>query len=634
MNIRKNGFVLLASFLAIVLVLSELGARYIERTRIVVNEARNAYIAALMQTRAQLSSHLHDLVRDPVLLSNFNSQLSYSMSRSLEGEIHPGTFDFYVLFDSECKPLVKTLSTPVPPGLCQKTKMGKWQWISVNGRPLLFLLKSRSDVDKPFSLGAGRFINEYWAASFPSLLSKLEAASLKLGRDPEQRLCKGFRLCSEFHTSAWSDGFDENKDALASLVSQNRIFPLLRPWLLSYEPVDNTPGLPLALLIIFFLAMHSLRARFAQTKTEEEKQRFLRWCQSPLSGHFRTPEMRWLEKAQESLIAVVTQCAHRNSELTKASEHYEKNIASLKAALQESERKLGEHIPHEVLSSHIAHSSQSVRDILSIFLEETGDLASILEKGLLPHSRKMMDVIKLWQNGINVRGERNFMRSLYEQPGKEEGETLLRSEMNKLFAMAETIHSTSLHSLNLVKQVQDKEGNAVKVLELWSMLAGKVNDPTLKLNRIGETSAALLQVSSLNRVSFLSNLPAEFTLKLPVPTLLGTFLMLFTSMKDGLRDAKDESLVFQIHKRQKQEEFILALSVTNERGKVLLCVPQEDLLKRAMDLLKPWGIQCQDIHRPEGGSYIVVRGSYSLTGTLQVAEGTVRPHTSPSLALS
>jgi len=616
MNIRKNGFVLLMSFLVLVLAASELGTRYLESQRNAVSDARSAYISALTFTKAQLASHLYDIAHDPLLVANLNAQLPYSISRSLESEIHPGTFDFYVLFDSDCKPIAKTLSTPVPPGLCQKNKSEQWRWVSVNGRPLLYLLVGRSNLEKPFFLGAGRFTNENWIASFPTLNSKLTAANLSLGQDPQRRLCKWPSLCSEFHSSAWTEGKDENNRGLASLISKNRLFPLLRPWLFGEQPLDNAFALPILIFMFALLSLSFLSNRFSKTKAEEDITKFLKWCQSPLSGRVQTPEMRWLQKAQESLLSVLTQCANRCSELNKQNEKYEQSLLSLQTALQVSERKLSEHIPHEVLSSHIANSGKRVRDILDLFVEDTADLLSVFEKGLLPQSRRLLDFIKVWQNGIAMRGERHYMRSLYEQAGKEEGETLLLSELNKFFAYAEHIHSTSIQCLSLVKEVQSKEGDAVKILEHWFMLATKVKDPHLKLNRIGEVSAALLQVNSQQRISFLSNLPAEFTLKLPVPTLLGTFLMLFTSMKEGMRNAQDESLVFQIHKRQKQDEFILALSVTNDRGKFLLCIPQEDLLQRCVEILKPWGIQCQDIHRPEGGSYIVVRGNYSLTGAL------------------
>src|SRR4051812_44688670 len=99
MNVRKNGFVLIAGSLAIFLGLSEWVTRYLEESRRDIHEARLSYIRALSQTRVQLANHLYDIAHDPVLISNLAGKLSYSISRTLEGEIHPGTFDFYVVFD-------------------------------------------------------------------------------------------------------------------------------------------------------------------------------------------------------------------------------------------------------------------------------------------------------------------------------------------------------------------------------------------------------------------------------------------------------------------------------------------------------------------------------------------------------
>jgi len=612
MNIRKNGFVLLAVSLGFVFAVSELCTRYLEKSRSAVHEAQLAYVTALAQTRAQLASHLFDLVHDPVLISNLNAQLSYSISRSLEGEIHPGSLDFFVIFDADCKPIVKTMSTPVPAGLCQKNNKDQWLWTSVSDKPLLFLLKSRSDLEKPFYIGAGRFLNDTWGASFPMLLPKLEAADLIWGSGISKTLCKGLHLCSEFHRNAWVDGRDAEGTALASLISLNRLFPILRPWLISTKPLSNPFALPLIIFISLLCILEALQRRFSKTKTDEERIQFLRWCKQPLLGRVRTPEMKWLQTAQESLLTTLNQCANRCSELTKASEKYEQVLLGLKAELAECERKLSEHIPYQVLSMHIASSGSKVQQTLASFQEGTADLASMLDKGLLTQNRKMLELVKLWQNGIALRGERHFMRSLYEQEGKQEGESLLRAELNKLFSIAEHISSLSLHCLSLLREIQIKESSTASIVEHWSMLAGKVQDSHLKLSKIGEVAAALLQADSPQRVSFLSNLPHEFKLNLPVPTLLGTFLMLFTAMKEGTRDAKDETLVFQVHKRQKLDQFILALSLTNERGRALLCQPKEELLQRVVELLKPWGIQCQDIRRPEGGSYIIIRGSSSL----------------------
>lgn len=615
MNVRKNGSVLLVIFLASLFVLSEFSIRYFEKIRSAVDEARKAYISALKQTQVELANQLYEVSHDSVLISDLNSQLSYSISRTLESEIHPGSFDFYVIFDASCKPIAKTLSIPVPPGLCQKEQSNTWQWLSVQNKPLLFLLKSRTDLDKPFFIGAGRFLSESWARSFPGLLSKLELADLKWGSSDKKNLCP-WSFCSEFNSTAWIDGRSESGPALASLLSKSKLFPLLRPWLVGQEALENPLAFPVFVLIFALCLLEILKKRFSKTKEDEDKKRFLQWCEHPLNGRVPTPSFAWLEKAQDLLVSVVANSANRCSEFAKASARQEQEIVNLQKRLEESEHKLSEFIPQNILSTHIAYSGSRVQVRFENLVEATADLNSLLEKGILSTNRKLMELVRSWQNGISVRGERSYFRSLYEQKGKEEGETLLRSEVNRLFSFAEQMSVSVMHSVSLARKILEEEAQTSKILENWSYLALKIQDPHLTLNRIGEASAALLQLNSPQRVSFLSNLPSAFTLQLPISTLLGTFFILFSSMKEGVRDT-DESLVFQIHKRQKQDQFILALSLTNERGKTLLCHPEEEGLEQVRDLLKPWGMQCQEIHRPEGGSYLVLKGGSSLAHRIE-----------------
>jgi hypothetical protein len=618
MNLRNYGFVFIGSALLAVYTLTEFGFQNLEGRRHAIDKARNTYIKSLTETKAQLAAQLHDLAHDAILVSNLGAKLSYSVSHALETEIHAGTFDFYVIFDEACKPIAKTLSVPVPPGLCQKnTKEGVWRWLTIDNKPLLFLLKTRTDLDKPFSIGGGRYLNETWASSYPTLLSRLRAADLTWDAYVSHPFCKWAKICGEFNASVLTEGLDAQGIEHASLISKSKLFPLFRPWLIGRHPLHNPLALPLLFFIFLMLLCELLQRRFSKTKQEETQQKFMQWCESPLKGRVQTPEFPWLQKAQDTLVSLMVHCANRTTELTQTCHSQQHDLMILKSNLEEKERLLSENIPHNVLSEYIARSGNSVETMVSSFLEGGVDIESILEKGLLPVSRKMMDMLKIWQSGILTRGERPFIRSLYEQESRQGGgETLLFSELNRLFSYAEQMNTAALHALTLMKRVQNEEGEASKILASWSMLAYKLHDSRLRLNKICEASLELLQTQSSQRISFLSNLPSDFTLNLPVPTLLGSLFMLFSAMKEGLRNAENESLVFQMHKRHKLEDFVLAISVTNERGKPILCIPKESILNRVTETLKPWGILCQDIHRPEGGTYVVVRGNVSLSHSM------------------
>ena len=589
-------------------VVCEYSVHTLEQTRQKIQNARNSYIQALTQTRAQLAHQLKSLASDPVLISDLNAQLSYSIARTLESEVHPSSFDFYAVFDSSCKPLAKTNIIPVPQGLCHpKLVTNTWRWMSVNQKPLLYMVRSRSNGDKPFSIAAGRFLNESWLQAFPQLSNQLKEAELAWGLPSQAPLCQWTRYCKEFTHNVWIEGQDETGVGLASLVSQSKLFPLLRPWLLSPQPLQNPLGPALVFLFFVFLGLEFFSRRLQKTRQEENKQRFLNWCTQPLSGRAVTPEFPWLETAQNSLASVLTSGANRCSELAQANEHYLREHTRLSTALAESREKLCVQDPHKVLASQIADSAPKVQGTVSGLMEANADLISLLEKGLVPPNRKLLEMIKTWQNGMSVRGERYFMRSLYEEPGREEGESLLKSELKRLFSYAEQMQGVLIHILNLGHQIEAMETQTLKFLENWTLLAVRLHSQELPLNKVGEAAVGLLENKNMQRLSFISSVPSNFSLQIPTQLLLSLLYQVFSAMKDGARHANDETLVFQMHKRHKQEQCVLAFSITNERGKPVVSHPSDEKLEEIEETFNTWGIQCQEIFRPDGGTYVVVK---------------------------
>ncbi len=613
MNIRKFGLVRIAMILVVILVCSEFFVQQLERSRLAIAEARRSYIAALAQTRSQLASQLQEMTHDPVLISNLSGQLSYSVSRSLDGELYPGTFDFYVIFDENCRPIAKSTVLPMPSGLCQKNASDQWRWYSLDQKPAMFLLKNRLDLEKPFYIGAGRFLSNDWIRSVPGLQSSLQNAGLLSGALTSQALCRWPRMCSEFNNSALVEGRDANGLALASLTSKHKTFSVLRPWLLAAQPLTNPLTIPILFLLCVIFIMEWSRRRFLQSQIRENEASFLEWCQSPLASNVATPYVPALEAAQKSLQSVLRHCADRGSELAKKIETLENDQLDLKDKLTEAQRNLSEHIPYSVLSAHIMRTGASVQQMLSSALELSRDVAGVVDKGFLSSNRKITDLLKTWQNGIAVRGERHYMRSLYEQEGRQEGETLLKSEINRLCSLSEQNGDSAVHTLSLIKSCQQQEEDTLRVIEAWSALASRVSDPTLSFSKIADSAASLVQLERKQRVAFVGKFAPSLILNMPVSTVLSTLLLIFIAMKDGLRDVEaDEILVYQAHKRQKQDEHVFAFSITNERGKVLTCHPTEVPLQRVADMLRPWGLQCQVIRRPESGAYVILRVKASL----------------------
>lgn len=606
----KKKVIIFISILFVFYVISEFGFRSLEQSRHKIDAARALYLSSLMQTKIQLAGHLNDLAHDSALVSNFISQQSYSLSHSIDTETYPGSFDFYVIFDENCKPITKTHSVILPEKLCEKknNSAGKWRWFDANSKGLLFLLKTRTDVDKTFSIGGGRYLDTNWIRSFPTLLTKLREADLILEFRTPDKKCMESKICSLFNSIVYQEGTDPK----LALVSKSKIFPLIRPWLVSRTPLSNPFSLPLLLFIGIFLIVELLQQRAAKSREEKSKQKFLDWCDQEKRTLLPIPEWTWLEQAQEKILKQSKQDSERLAHTLKEYEKQSSHIQDLHNQIEELKRKLSLQIPHTVLVEQFVQNGQEVHNMVLSFLEESADMESILETGLLPPNRKMMDLLKNWQHSISIRGERTFMRSLYEQSSAKEGETLLMSEIKRLFDYAEQMNSTTLHSVILLKQAQKNESKARVILENWLWLAGQLGEIEKTLNEICKVAAELLQMQSTQRISYLGTSIQNVSLKVPSQSLLSAFYLIFAAIKKGLKNTEEENLVFQIHKRHKNQQFILALSLTTERGKLLVSHTDDNLLQQALEVLSPFSIEFQEIHRPEGGTYLVIKGDEEL----------------------
>ncbi len=608
MTVTKNSMLRVAIFSFIILLLNECWFVWLEQQRKRINEARTTYISALNQTKAQLANHLFELIHDSVFVSNLMGQQSYSVSRSLSGELQPGTLDFVIVFDGSCRFIYKTGTFTLPDTLCNKSSVDRWQWFSLENKPMVFLLKEKTEAEKTFYIGAGRFLNTTWAKSFPLLMSQASRVGLKWGAFKSKPVCRGFEFCSELDSRVWSDGEDREKHAVASLVAVSSLYPFLRPWLNSPTPLANPWEFPLLLTIILLLAFEAYRVRKLERELTMDQQFFLRWCRGPSDERISTPALPFLEKAQDHILSFVRRSTDQTWDLAKQIGDLEQKFTQVQTKLKESQRKTSEYLPYLLLSNHIKVSYPAVDQVIGNFMEGAVDLASILDKGLIATNKKLSTVVRVWQEGIAVKGERLFFRSLYEKEGDNDGESLLRSELTRIFALIQQISDLANYTASLARKIHSQENELGTILATWSQLAGRIGEPDPSFAKIGESAAALLQVERKKKVTFISKMPEHLSLALPQTVALGVFFLLFKAMQMGLQQ-EEGTLIFRLHKRHRGGQSILALFVTNTQGKILICHPREDLLVQAGELLEPWDLRCEDILHPEGGAYVILRGS-------------------------
>jgi hypothetical protein len=87
--------------------------------------------------------------------------------------------------------------------------------------------------------------------------------------------------------------------------------------------------------------------------------------------------------------------------------------------------------------------------LMQSFKEDALDLSSVISKGLITTNQQLLEWVKSWQDGVDKRGERQFMRLLYEKTNDAaEGSSLLRAELSKAFALVQQVSDLGFSSFS------------------------------------------------------------------------------------------------------------------------------------------------------------------------------------------
>ncbi|MBI2602874.1 MAG: hypothetical protein HYW48_07455 [Deltaproteobacteria bacterium] len=529
--------------------LSEYLLRALETKRRAFLKQTVIYETMFAQLSARLSSQAQELFEDRVLQSHLKSKLHHSVKKLLEAELRQESFDQVAVFDDACQLVAQAASGNVPTPSCEIGSTGGWGRSPMKEGAFLFLRKGFLLDDATYYMSMGKVIPAH------------------------------------------------PNDSLVSFPS------FLRDRLRSPRPIRN-PLLPILFVWACFaiFALYQLRKR--ERKEKEQNESFLQWCRERgapnASGHLR--------EAQALLRSQFEHSAAQMHALEIALDETQKKLGRAQQKLETTELQLSEVLPAAGLAQQITETGAYVHKMIVSFTDLTQELDEILDQGILPATHEMNELVQSWQKGIARKGPRDFFRFLRETQGRT-GKPLLEEDLEKVLRNNASLREATLQALLRSRSLRRKEAEAGGILLVWAKLAGALlgNSQPATWEQVAEWALTLLGAGRKELLKLHSQLPADlYVPDLPLATVLSGIYHLFAALRKGLKEPCSP-LTFQLHMRERHNEKLIAMSLVADDGSTLKSIPDEEELKLAVQHLAPWGMSCQSIARPEGGSYVILR---------------------------
>lgn len=596
--------------LSILLILSEILFHFLEEKRQDINKARHLFLNSVNLSQSQIAGALKELSQDPIFLSKLNGTQTYSLTKYLENKVHPGTFDFLTLYNSSCEKISKTKFSSISKSDCESSSLEKWLSFSYGDQSILSIKKKILRYGKVYYLEGGKILDKEWAKSHPELFPSLEKAVLSWGPSTTEKHCFLNILCKNSSETLWSLG--THLQSNLSLNSNTFYFSFFKNRLLKDEPSTNTLSIFLLFSIILLLFFYYSQKSLESYNFRKDLKNFLRWSREPSKALENPIKLKWMRTSQKKLYSFYKSQEERIRDLEKSENALQEEIISLNKLLSQKEREVSNNIPNTILSEYISSSGSQIIRNLESCVESEKDLKSIIEQSLIPHNLLLLERLNFWKKGIEKRGERFFIKSLYEEDTPT-GENLLKHDIHSFFKRTEFLNSTLYQLLNLTKNSANIEQKSLNTLNSWKELSQKVQlSGSKRIQDIAESALALLKAHSQEPLEVLCSFSPKTTLDLPAPTMLSVFFLIFRSLLKVPKNLPKSSYIFQMHRRVKEDSFVLAISLTNEKGEVLKSYPSESSLLDIQKILKTWKVLCQLIQKPEEGTYILLTGSKRL----------------------
>lgn len=596
------------SYILIFFIVAAMLATYLERAaqdrRTSVVEARENYLAALTATRTQLAGLLEKTASDKSLVYNLAQNLPHSIKSTLEAQLQSGALDQLTLINAGCEPMVKSSKGHFMPIHCPEGKKisTQFQWLGSDDVPSLVLNRSL-----PESAGANLYLqgvvhlNQSWLANQAGLTAEFAALSIEIGS-------KGTIIHQE---GEMSDG------KFAASLSSTSLFDKL---LISQAGKDLAYGnpflLPCLILALITAVLMIAREYALNHRLKRAGNELVNWAKtvSPIGGFTapgRVPVASTGVPSRDLAIAkelISRALEMKNEQIYKVGLRHDKlelQVRSLNDEILSSQKRLSELAELDSLAIQLGNTSESflhhVQD-MNLKAEDLSDITGteIAERGAVLHNMLME-----WQEGVNSRGARKFIRTLSETKGNAKDSSLLDDQIMTIATVAGEISDLAINAAVLAHKIAETSSFSARIAGLWHGIALKTNADKVcvSLMPVIEDAQEVIKQNKKYRFVHFQNLVPEHLAgaipEIPISLWQSALFQIYASVAE-VSSGKPARIVTRI--RQDGSKTMLVVQVAATEGHVLPQRTQRQtyLLEVAKSILTPFAIDVAGLPALEG----------------------------------
>jgi hypothetical protein len=449
----------------------------VNERRFLIGQARTAYVQALTDTRTQLAGLVSKVVSDPTLQQNMQWKLNHSINRRLKIKVQKGGMDQIYIWNDKCEIHASANLGEGIKGACpyadNRFTTGKFLW-SVDGQvPVLSLvnvMSKKGKGNKPYYAMGMVSLDSNWLALFPKLNKLSKQLELSIG--PATNV-KG--------TIIHNEGQSTTGESLASLGTSRFLDRFIGAEHLSETAYENPffwPGFVLALIFAF---MHWFKQRAWRLQMLGKQAEFLEWCKSlsPIAD-FDMPGkangekkdltidlkdgQKYVSQAIQTKVDTIRKGERKRQEL-------ESSIKKLETEISAYQQRLGELAELDSLAIQLQRTTSSFLDKMEDLHSRSEDLSDVLGGPVAEQCQTMVAMLGDWNHGIEERGARKFIRSLYETPSEEDDRSLLEIQTESLFHLMEGVRDGAVSASIAANDMVEISGYAARIASLWHGLS-------------------------------------------------------------------------------------------------------------------------------------------------------------------
>ena len=444
-------------------------SRYAGSYRAQIVDAKRFVLAASTRTRLGLVTSMRSALNDPALSRNLDWRLKTSIEGLLNSVVSASVLDQLTLFDQNCQRVAqgssrRMISLPCP----SAGEIGHFQRTTDGRVALLTLAIPVGSASKPAGVLLGSvMLDESWLNSHVGLPKLFKSFALELPSGDKPDADQVAQATSTTHLITFLPNFLGE----TTLVSTSRIQRFLQGAAYFDHPLrsmaDNLVLPLLAILIALSLAERirigtSLRRRtvfFANwygqsfsrdSSSQKISERLLKCAKAPAPRAFFALLIKGLEQYLTDMKAEKTRLT---SELAQAQSQIESQTATIKTLEAERDRLQGS----EAALRQMQGTCDQILAKWTMMRDGLAGATGKIEGDLAAARHSLSRWVTNWQQGIDSRGSRKFIRSLAESPSNSSPTaTALDDEMEFLF---DSIRRVNEELAGLGRDVQQSESD-------------------------------------------------------------------------------------------------------------------------------------------------------------------------------